>query len=117
MAAVLIEALPVALVAGALFAGLALMTNRPRGAALAQGALVLAAALIFAAIVIGGDVLGLPGQRVGGFGVGLLAAAASGMLYHLYLGRFENVWAARVVFTLVFLAASALFGLVILPLI
>jgi hypothetical protein len=54
---------------------------------------------------------GLPPQRLAAFGVGLMAAAVAGMLYHLYLGRFERVWAARGVFLLVYLVVSALFGL------
>jgi Flp pilus assembly protein TadB len=59
----------------------------------------------------------LPPDRIAAFGVGLMAAAVSGMLYHLYLGRFEQVWTARGVFLLVYLVVSALFGLVFLSLI
>ncbi len=114
---VLAEAIPVALVSAALFGGLALMSDRPRGALIAQGALVVAAALVFVAILVKGPVAGLAAQRVAAFGVALMAAAVAGMLYHLYLGRFESVWKARAVFTLVFLVTSALFGVVFLSLI
>jgi hypothetical protein len=114
---VLAEAIPVALLSAALFGGLALMSDRPRGALIAQAALFVAAALVFVAILVEGPVAGLAPQRIAALGVGLMAAAVSGMLYHLYLGRFESVWAARGVFTLVYLAASALFGFVFLSLI
>jgi hypothetical protein len=60
---------------------------------------------------------GLPPERIAGFGVSLMAAAVAGMLYHLYLGRFEQVWTARGVFLLVYLVVSAAFGLIFLSLI
>ena len=109
--------LPVALLSAALFSGLVLMSDRPRGALLAQIALALAAALIFVAILMEGPYAGLAPERVAAIGVGLMAASVAGMLYHLYLGRFDRVWAARGVFTLVYLVAAGLFGLVITPLI
>lgn len=108
----LIHALPTAL-----FCALALMSDRKRGAFLAQIALVVAAAIVFVAILATGPVAGLAPQRLAGFGVGLMAAAVAGMLYHLYLGRFERVWTARGVFTLVYLVTAGLFGLVFLSLI
>jgi hypothetical protein len=111
------ESLIVALPSAALFAGLALMSDRPRGALLAQGALVVAVVMIFLAILVQGPVAGLPAPRLAAIATGLIAAAVAGMLYHLYLGRFERVWAARGVFTLVYLVAAALFGLVFLSLI
>lgn len=114
---VLTEALPVALVSAALFGGVALMSDRPRGALIAQGALFVAAALVFVAIVVRGPVAGIAPEALAAFGVGVMAAAVAGMLYHLYLGRFESVWKARGVFTLVYLVTSALFGLVFLSLI
>jgi hypothetical protein len=40
----------------------------------------------------------MPPERIAAFGVRLMAAAVAGMLYHLYLGRFEQVWTARGVF-------------------
>ncbi len=113
----LVHALPVALISAALFCALALMSDRPRGAFLAQIALGLAAALVFVAILARGPVVGLEPQRLAAFAVGLMAAAVAGMLYHLYLGRFERVWAARGVFTLVYLVTAGLFGLVFLSLI
>ena len=45
------EALPVALVSAAVFGGLALMSDRPRGAFIAQGILVAGAVLVFIAIL------------------------------------------------------------------
>lgn len=111
------EALIVAIPSAALYGGLALMSDRKRGALLAQAALVLAGAAIFVAIVADGPVSGVPPQRLVAIATGLVAAAVAGMLYHLYLGRFERVWAARGVFTLVYLAAAGLFGLVFLSLI
>jgi hypothetical protein len=112
----LLHALPVALVSAALFSSLALMSDRPRGAFLAQIALAFASALVFVAIIAEGPLAGLPPQRIAGFGVGLMAAAVAGMLYHLYLGRFDSVWRARAVFTLVYLVTAGLFGFVFLSL-
>jgi hypothetical protein len=108
---------PIALASAALFGALALMSDRKRGAFLAQIALFVAGALLFAAIVVPGPVAGIAPQGLAAFAVGLIAAAAAGMLYHLYLGRFERVWAARGVFTAVYFGLSALFGLVFLSLI
>jgi hypothetical protein len=111
-----IEALPVALPSAALFCGLALMSDRKMGAVLAQAALVLAVAAMFVAIVVGGPVVGLSAERQAAIATGLISAAVAGMLYHLYLGRFGRVWAARGVFTAVYLGLAALFGLVFLSL-
>jgi ferredoxin len=72
-----------------------LMSDRPRGAFIAQCILVVGAVLVFIAIVVSDGIGGLPPDRIAAFGVGLMAAAVSGMLYHLYLGRFEQVWTAR----------------------
>ena len=110
-------ALPVALVSAAVFGGLVLMSDRRRGAFIAQGILVAGAVIVFIAILRADGVAGLPSGRIAGVGVGLMAAAVAGMLYHLYLGRFERVWAARGVFLLVYLFVSALFGLIFLSLI
>ena len=110
-------AAPVALVSALVFAAIALLSDRPRGAAVAQSALYAGAAMIFAAVVVEGPLLGQPVERIAAFGASLMAAAAAGMLYHIYLGRFANAWAARGVFTLVYLGLAALFGLVILSLI
>lgn len=113
----LAEAIPVALVSAALFGGLALMSDRPRGALIAQGILVVAAVLVFIAILVPGPIAGITPRALAAFGVGVIAASVAGMLYHLYLGRFDDVWKARGVFTLVYLVTSALFGLVFLSLI
>ncbi|MCT4685624.1 MAG: hypothetical protein N4A39_18030 [Roseicyclus sp.] len=111
------DSLIAALPSAALFAGLALMSDRPRGALLAQAALVAAVVMIFVAILVDAPVAGIPAPRLAAIATGLIAAAVAGMLYHLYLGRFERVWAARAVFTLVYLGAAGLFGLVFLSLI
>ena len=107
----------IAVASGAVFGALALMSDRRRGAFLAQIGLGLAAALIFVAIVADGPIAGIAPRGVAAVAVSLISATGAGMLYHLYLGRFERVWAARGVFTAVFLALSALFGLVFLSLI
>ena len=106
-----------ALPAAALFGALVLMHDRKLGAHLAQGALVVAVALIFVAILSDGGALGLSPAGLAGLGIALVSAAVAGMLYHLYLGRFTRVWAARGVFTALFMGVSALFSLVLLSLI
>ncbi len=113
----LAEVFPVAVVSAALFGGLALMSNRPRGALIAQGILVVAAILVFIAILVPGPIAGITSRGLAAFGVGVISASVAGMLYHLYLGRFDNVWKARGVFTVVFLITSALFGFVFVSLI
>jgi hypothetical protein len=113
----LAQALPVALLSAAVFGGLSLMSDRPRGASIAQAILVIGAVIVFVAIAVPDGIAGLPPERVAAYGVGLMAAAVAGMLYHLYLGRFEQVWTARGVFLLVYLVVSALFGMIFLSLI
>ena len=110
------EAVLSALPAAALFGGLVLMHDRKRGALVAQGALVVAVVLIFVAILTEGGALGLSAVGLAGLGIALVSAAVAGMLYHLYLGRFTRVWAARAVFTALFLGVSAVFSLVLLSL-
>lgn len=107
------EALPIAVMSGAAFAALALMEDRVRGAFWGQAGLVVAGALFFVALA-----LSAPESRgVAGAATGLLAAAGAGMFYHLYRGRFDDVWRARAVFFVVYLAMAAVFGLVFLSLI
>ena len=111
------EAILSALPAAALFGGLVLMRDRKLGALLAQGALVVAVVLIFVAILSDDGALGLSVAALAGVGIALVPAAVAGMLYHLYLGRFTRVWAARAVFTALFLGVSSVFSLVLLSLI
>lgn len=111
------QAALIAASSAALFGALVLTSDRKRGALLAQIGLVVAAALVFVAIVVDDPVAGLDPRDLAAFAVGLISAAVAGMLYHLYLGRFELVWAARGVFSALYLALSALFGLVFLSLI
>lgn len=108
-----LSALPAAIV----FGGIVMMQDRKRGALLAQLALVVAVAMIFAAIVLPEGAGGGGGSVLGRLGTVLVPACVAAMLYHLYLGRFTRVWAARGVFAAVFLGFSALFSLVILSLI
>ena len=72
---------------------------------------------VFIAILVPGPIAGITSRGLAAFGVGVISASVAGMLYHLYLGRFDNVWKARGVFTVVFLITSALFGFVFVSLI
>ena len=110
------ETLSIALPSAGLFCAFALMSDRKSGACLAQAALVAAVVVMFVAILVEGPIAGLSPLRVAAIATGLIAAAVAGMLYHLYLGRFTRVWAARGVFTVVYLGLAALFGLVFLSL-
>ena len=111
------ETLSIALPSAALFCAFALMSDRKRGAFLAQAALVVSVVVMFVAILVEGPIAGLSPLRVAAIATGLIAAAVAGMLYHLYLGRFTRVWAARAVFTALFLGVSSVFSLVLLSLI
>lgn len=110
------EALPVAGVSAALFSALALMSDRPRGALIAQIALFLAGGLLLFASVRESAFVGISPRMMAALATGVIAAALSGMFYHLYIGRFERVWAARAVFTAIYLAASGVLSLVFLAL-
>lgn len=102
-----------ALVSAAAFGGVVMMSDRPRGANVAQGLLLLGGALAFATVVAGP--LGWVSPRqLATYAVGLLAAGVAGMLYHFYLGRFERVWAARGALAAVFVGFWAVFGLIFL---
>ena len=99
----------IALASAAVFGALVLMHDRKRGAFLAQVGLAIAGALALAAGVMDG-----PARALAALAVGFMSAAVAGMLYHLYLGRFDRVWAARGVFLAAYLAISAVFGIVFL---
>ena len=101
------------LISAAAFAGVVMMTDRRRGANVAQGVLLLGGALAFATVVAG-PVAGIGPRQLAVHAVGLLAAGAAGMLYHFYLGRFARVWAARGALAAVFLGFWAVFGLIFL---
>lgn len=111
------QALPAALVSTAVFVPLVLMSDRPRGAFIAQMIMALAGAVLFVAIIRAEPTLGMAPRTLAGMAVAALAAALSGMFYHLYLGRFDRVWAARRVFTALLLGACLVLGLLFLPLI
>ena len=95
------------------FTGLVTIQDRPRGAFIAQMGSVGAAALIFVALVF---TTGTAAVRLSAMGTALLAATVGGMFYHLYLGRFDDVWRARVVFALVYLGIAAVLGTLYLAL-
>lgn len=113
----LLTAIFTTLASSAVFAGLALMSDRKRGAVIAQGILAVAGALLFLAILRDTPLFGLGPTPIAAFATGLFTAAGAGMLYHLYLGRFTQVWPARAVFTLVYLGLSVVFGLLFVSLI
>ena len=113
----LAQASLLAIVTTAIFSGLAFMSDRPKGALFAQAGIALAGALTMIAVIREQGSFGITQQALAAFSVAIMAACVAGMLYHLYLGRFTRVWAARSVFTLVFLGTSALFGFVFLSVI
>jgi hypothetical protein len=106
----MIQAVPIALVSALVFAALVVMRDRRRGASLAQGVIALAGAALILSIVREAGAFGVSAASLAGFATAVMAAALAGMLYHLYLGRFAQVWAARGVFALVFLVLAAVLG-------
>jgi hypothetical protein len=108
-----LPAILAALIAVGAFAGVVMMSDRPRGANVAQAVLLAGGALAFAAIVVG-PLAGLTSRQLVGMASGLLAAGAAGMLYHFYLGRFEQVRNARAALSAVFLGFWLLFSLIFL---
>ncbi|MFY9212726.1 MAG: hypothetical protein WAO69_16550 [Aestuariivita sp.] len=110
------EALPVAVISASVFGGLALMSDRPRGALIAQCIMALAGGLVFLAILRDAPLFGITPLSLAAIATGLISASIAGMFYHLYLGRFERVWAARGVFTILYLVLSALLGVLFLAL-
>ena len=116
----MIQTLPAILVSLASFAALLWIADRKRGTVVAQGVLVAGAVVFFVAIAAGPAAdpgAWLAPRGIATFAVGLLAAGAGGMLYHLYLGRFAELRVARMVFVAVYLALAAVFALVFLSLI
>jgi len=108
----------VALASTLLFTGLVLVNDRPRGALMGQIGSALAGVLTIGALVSGDGTFepDRPAFRWSALGVALLAASVSGMFYHLYLGRFDDVWRARRVFALVYLGLAAVLGTLYLSL-
>ena len=102
----------IAFASALVFTGLVFIQDRPRGALIAQGGSVLAAVVIFAGLVFDAGLagMGLSPLQVSAMGVAILAATIGGMFYHLYLGRFDSIWRARIVFALVYLGAAAILG-------
>lgn len=108
----------VALLSALTFTGLVFIQDRPRGALIAQIGSVVAAGVIFAALLFDNGLygIGLSALQVSALGTSLLAATVGGMFYHLYLGRFDDVWRARLVFALVYLGVAAVLGTLYLAL-
>ena len=105
-----LPALLAALLAAGAFGGVVMMSDRKRGANVAQGVLLAGGVLAFVAIMAG-PVAGLSPRQIAGLAAGLLAAGAAGMLYHFYLGRFAEVRTARAALAAVFLGFWLVFGL------
>jgi hypothetical protein len=103
----------VALLSAGAFGGVVMMSDRKRGANVAQGVLLVGGVLAFVAIMAG-PVAGMTPRQIAGFAAGLLAAGVAGMLYHFYLGRFAQVWTARGALAAVFLGFWLVFGLIFL---
>jgi hypothetical protein len=99
-----------ALLAAGAFGGVVMMSDRKRGANVAQAVLLAGGVLAFVAI-LAGPVAGVTPRQIAGLAAGLLAAGAAGMLYHFYLGRFAQVLTARAALTAVFLGFWLVFGL------
>ena len=111
------EAVWVAVLSASVFGGLALMSDRPRGALIAQCIMAAAGAALFFAILREAPLMGITPLTLAALATGVISASIAGMFYHLYLGRFERVWSARGVFTALYLGLSALLGLLFLSLI
>jgi hypothetical protein len=101
------QAALIAILSAGLLGALFLMSDRKRGAFLAQVGLPVVAGILFVAIVVDGSVVGIGQPGLAAFAIGLISVAVAGMLYHRYLGRFARVGAARGVFSAVYLALSA----------
>lgn len=109
--------LPIVLVSVLAFCGVSLMTDRKRGASVAQIGTFVAAVILIGSLSLTGPLWGIAPMTYSALGVSLFAATLAGMFYHLYLGRFTSVWKARGVFSLIYLGFAAVLGIVLLPLI
>ena len=108
-------ALVAVVVSVALMVGLMALSDRKRGTVLGQVVLLAGGAVFFLSIAAG-EVAGIGPRALAILAVGLLAAGAGGMLYHLYVGRFTDLRLARGVFAAVYLGLAAAFGLLFLVL-
>ena len=101
-----------ALIAVTVFAGLVLITDRRRGGLIGQLGTGIGAIILFVAYAMEqrSDLTPayIPGLMAGG--VGVMSAATGGMEYHLFLGRFTSIWAARGVFLCVAVALGVALG-------
>lgn len=99
----------VTLVSIALFAGLVLIPDRRRGSLISQVGTAIGAVMLLATSVLSkdGPPTAWPFSVLLSGGVGVLAAATGGMGYHLFLGRFASVQAARGAFLCVSLGLAA----------
>ena len=102
------DAALISVLSALVFGALVLMTDRPKGALLSQAGSAIAAAVIFGLIAVGDGIAAAP--LISATAVAFLAATTAAMFYHLYLGRFTSVWAARSVFAGVYLAIAGAAG-------
>lgn len=109
----MLHAVFVALVACAVFGGIVMMSDRKKGANIAQGFLVVGGVLAFVAI-LSGPFAGMSPRQVAALATGVIAAGTAATLYHFYLGRFTEVWVARGALAAVFLGFWLVFGLIFL---
>ena len=108
----ILDAALIAVVSSLTFVGVVLVPDRRQGALIAQLGTAVSAALLFAALVFEDEFPQT--ELLSTIGTALLAATVAGMFYHLYLGRFDSIWRARSVFTLVFLGFAGFLGLLYL---
>ena len=101
-----------ALIAFTMFSALVLMQDRRRGGLIGQLGTGIGAIILFVAYTFDQRPepvpAPVPGLMAGG--VGILSAATGGMGYHLFLGRFTSLWAARRVFLCVSLGLAVALG-------
>ena len=88
------------------------MSDRKKGALIAQLGTALSAAILFAALVFEDEFQQI--ALLSALGTALLAATAAGMFHHLYLRGLTSVWPARGVFTPIFLAIAGVLGVLYL---
>ncbi len=111
------EAFAIAGLSAFAFCAVVLMQDRPRGALIAQIGTFIAAAILLGSMSLAGPLWGIEPLMISAFGISFFSASLAGMFYHLYLGRFDLVWKARGLFSLIYLGFSAVLGIVMLSLI
>ena len=96
----------------AIFAGLVLIEDRRRGGLIGQVGTAIGAIMLFATSLLSKDsqATAWPFSVLLAGGVGVLSAATGGMGYHLFLGRFTSLRAARGAFLCVSLGLAMVLG-------